>query len=307
MSYFAPYIDGTGIHMPTYDDRLQALVSSYQSIFGLDTALDPNVPDYQLLSVFAKALDDTAALVLQAFNSRNPAYATGQALDLLLPQYGLTRRSGETDAAARARIAHALASRGTSIPDAIVEALYNVPDVTHVMLRVNDTDATVDSIPAHCIAAIVDGGNAGAVAKTIYEKKTPGISTYGSVTRTVTDEHGVGHTIKFSRPTYQSIFFYISIKSYTGFVAADVEAAMNELLMNYVNNVMDIGESLIIPQLYGKLYQAASSYASTFAITDLYVIWNGGTVRDKLTAAWNTKWNLHTPADSIFYTVTVSS
>ena len=29
MSYFAPYIDGTGIHMPTYDDRLQALASSY--------------------------------------------------------------------------------------------------------------------------------------------------------------------------------------------------------------------------------------------------------------------------------------
>ena len=92
MSYFAPYIDETGLHMPTYDDRMEDLCSAYRSIFGQDAELDPAVPDYQLLSVLAKALDDTAALVLAAYNARNPAYARGQSLDLLLPQYGLTRR-----------------------------------------------------------------------------------------------------------------------------------------------------------------------------------------------------------------------
>ena len=30
-----------------------------------------------LLSVFARALDDASALVLQAYNSRNPMYASG--------------------------------------------------------------------------------------------------------------------------------------------------------------------------------------------------------------------------------------
>ena len=72
MSYFAPYIDGSGLHMPTYEDRLQDLLSAYRSIFGQETELSPAVPDYQLLSVFAKALDDTSTLVLQAYNSRNP-------------------------------------------------------------------------------------------------------------------------------------------------------------------------------------------------------------------------------------------
>ena len=92
MSYFAPYLDGSGLHLPTYTDRLEALCGAYRSIFGQDAALDPAVPDYQLLSVFAKALDDVSALLLQVYLSRNPAYASGQALDLLLPLYGIVRR-----------------------------------------------------------------------------------------------------------------------------------------------------------------------------------------------------------------------
>ena len=72
MSYFPPYIDASGIHLPTYEDRLQDLCAAYRSIFGQEAELDPAVPDYQLLSVFARALDDTSAMVLQAYNSRNP-------------------------------------------------------------------------------------------------------------------------------------------------------------------------------------------------------------------------------------------
>ena len=77
MSYFAPYIDGTGLHMPTYEDRLSDLVSAYRSIFGIDAEMSEAVPDYQLLSVFAKALDDTSALVLQAYNAEADLSGTG--------------------------------------------------------------------------------------------------------------------------------------------------------------------------------------------------------------------------------------
>lgn len=55
MSYFAPYIDSTGLHMPTYEERLAELVDSYRTIFGIESELSASVPDYQLLSVFAKA------------------------------------------------------------------------------------------------------------------------------------------------------------------------------------------------------------------------------------------------------------
>ena len=82
MSYFAPYIDETGLHMPTYEERLEELMTAYRQIFGEGIVLDPAVPDYQLLSVFARALDDTSALVLDEYHSRNPGYATGTGLDL---------------------------------------------------------------------------------------------------------------------------------------------------------------------------------------------------------------------------------
>ena len=165
MAYFAPYIDGTGIHLPTYEDRLQDLCNAYRSIFGQEAEFSPSVPDYQLLSVFAKTLDDASALVLAAYNSRNPAYATGQALDLLLPEYGITREPGETDAAVRARMNLATSARGIFSLDAMEAAIRQVPDVTHVLIRVNDEDAAVDDIPAHTIAAYVNNGAASKVAK----------------------------------------------------------------------------------------------------------------------------------------------
>ena len=121
--YFTPYIDGNGVHIPSYEDRMEALVASYRNIFGADVNLEISSPDYQLLSVFAKALDDTSALVLQAYNSRNPLYASGNALDLLLPMYGLSRASGEDDAAARGRISAALAAKGAGSLDAVNAAV----------------------------------------------------------------------------------------------------------------------------------------------------------------------------------------
>ena len=89
--YFAPYIDGSGVHIPTYEDRLEALITSYKAIFGPEMNLEPSAPDYQLLSVFARALDDLSELILVDFASRNPQYASGVGLDLLLPLFGLTR------------------------------------------------------------------------------------------------------------------------------------------------------------------------------------------------------------------------
>lgn len=292
MSYFPPYIDETGIHMPTYEDRLQDLLSAYRSIFGQEAELSPAVPDYQLLSVFAKALDDTSALVLQAYNSRNPLYASGQALDLLLPQYGIVREPGETDASVRARMNLATAARSAFSLDAMEAELRKISGVTHLLIRVNDEDTAVDSVPGHTVAAYVNGGNAGLIAGAIWRKKPPGIGTYGTVSRTVTDEQENSHTVKFSRPTLLSISFRIELRSYQGFDEAAVTELMRSALMAYINETMEIGEALNIPQLYGLLYRAAGNYASTFAITDLSCSGAHGIEREKLTPAWSAKFTL---------------
>ena len=287
MSYFPPYIDAQGLHMPTYEDRLQSLCDQYRTIFGQQAALDPAVPDYQLLSVFAKALDDTAALVLAAYNSRNPAYAAGQALDLLLPLYGVSREPGESDAAVRKRMNAAIAAKGIFTFDALSAALREIPGVSHFLIRANDEDATVDGIPAHTLAILVQGGNANRIAEAVWQKKPPGVGTDGTLTRTVTDEKGQEHTVKFSRPGMLTVHYRITLKTYDGFDLSVVQPAIRSALMDLMNNKFEIGQELIVPQLYGLLYQAAGDYAATFAISDIVASGNFGVSRDKVTPAWN--------------------
>ncbi len=119
MSYFAPYLDQTGLHIPTYADRLEALLSAYRSIFGAEASLSESSPDYQLLSVFARALDDFSALLVSFFSSGNPNYASGAALDLLLPLQALTR-AGATHSTAILTL--------TGTPDAVLSAAPRVLD-----------------------------------------------------------------------------------------------------------------------------------------------------------------------------------
>ena len=265
MSYFPPYIDAEGLHMPTYEDRLQSLCDQYRTIFGQQAALDPAVPDYQLLSVFAKALDDTAALVLAAYNSRNPAYATGQALDLLLPLYGVSREPGESDAAVRKRMNAAIAAKGIFTFDALAAALRQIPGVSHFLIRTNDGDTAVDGIPAHTLTILVQGGNANRIAEAVWQKKPPGVGTDGTLT----------------------VHYRITLKTYDGFDLSVVQPAIRSALMDLMNNKFEIGQELIVPQLYGLLYQAAGDYAATFAISDIVASGTFGVSRDKVTPAWN--------------------
>ncbi len=175
MAYFPPYIDSTGLHMPTCEDRLVALVESYRSIFGMESELSESVPDYQLLSVLARSLDDASALVLSAFHQMNPMYASGQALDLLLPQYGLSRLPGETDAAVRSRIVTAIANNGHSIEEAIRAEIRTVPSVKQIALHINDTDSTdAQGVPAHSISCVVNAGKKADVAAAISGRKRRG-------------------------------------------------------------------------------------------------------------------------------------
>ena len=289
IAYFAPYIDATGLHLPTYEDRLEDLVSAYRSIFSAEAELSPEVPDYQLLSVFARALDDASALAVSLYNSRNPAYASGGALDLLLPQYGLTREAGESDASARGRMFLALSQRGAFSTEAMEAAIRAIPGVTHVLIRVNSGDEADGGIPAHTVAAYVNNGSAGKIAEAIFRKKPPGIGTWGSLTRQVDDGRGNTVPISFSRPTLVVVYGTATVRAYDGFDEAAVKEAMASALTDYFNRELEIGEAVTVPRLYGLLYQAAGNYASSFAITDLYFSGISGMEREKLVPDWNAK------------------
>ena len=292
MSYFAPYIDASGLHMPTYEERLADLVSAYRSIFGIDSELSESVPDYQLLSVFAKALDDTSALVLQAYNSRNPLYASGNALDLLLPLYGLTRQEGEDDAAARGRISRALAAKGAGSIDALEAAVKGCRWVRDAKVYENDTDATdANGIPAHSLATVIYAGDGPAVAKAIFDTKAPGIGTYGSTHEDITDEGGHTQSIYFSRTVTRRVFVYMTIRRLAGCDETAVTDAVKAAVNEYINNGLGVAESLIIPCLYAVAYNAEPELAKTFAVADIYANVQGESTytRDEVTCPWNGK------------------
>lgn len=287
MAYFVPYIDQTGIHMPTYEGRLEELAEAYRSIFGIDAELSAAVPDYQLLSVFAKALDDVSALVLQAYNSRNPAYASGQALDLLLPQYGISREAGETDASVRARIRNSLARRSAGTIDALLAEVKAAKGVKDAVSYVNETDST-DSIgiPAHSIAVVTRAGVANAVAQAIFDKKAPGIGTWGSTSGTAVDAEGREHTIAFTRFSEKRIFLHLYIRVLDGGSQEIIQDAVTSAVTDYFNNI-GLAVPLNVPQLYGIAYAAGNG--QQFVVSDVQVSVPGasGVIRDLVPCAWN--------------------
>lgn len=89
--YFAPYIDATGLHIPTYSDILANLVLEAQSIFGQDIYLGTDSQDYQLISIVSDKINDALQLLQLVYNSRGPATSTGSALDGIVKTNGLAR------------------------------------------------------------------------------------------------------------------------------------------------------------------------------------------------------------------------
>ena len=92
MAYYAPYIDTTGIHVPTYEDIRDDLIASMKQIFGQDIYLDDDSQDYQQISIFAKKIFDTNSLAVLVYNNRTANTAIGTGLDNLCALVGIKRK-----------------------------------------------------------------------------------------------------------------------------------------------------------------------------------------------------------------------
>ncbi len=93
MAYFAPYIDSAGLHVPSYNDILDDLISLAKQIYGSDIYLENDSMDYQYLSAVALKNYDAMQGLLLAYNSRSPSCAIGTALSSLVKINGLSRKS----------------------------------------------------------------------------------------------------------------------------------------------------------------------------------------------------------------------
>lgn len=135
MAYTAPGIDAAGLHTPEYEDIKQRLLDSFRQIFGEDLYLGEDTQDYQMIAEFSDCLDDVYSLIIDSYNSRNPNFATGTALDMIIALNGIRRIT-----ATYSTVALVLSgSVGTVIPAGSI-----VQDVAGYQWRL-DADATIGS------------------------------------------------------------------------------------------------------------------------------------------------------------------
>ncbi|KTR46981.1 bacteriophage protein, partial [Pantoea ananatis] len=108
--------------------------------------------------------------------------------------------AGESDSELRIRQRQSVALPSLTPFAALDGAIANVTGVTRHKLYENDTGSQdANGLPAHSVAAIVDGGDVNAIAQVIQSKKGQGVATFGSTSITVPDAWQNPHTISFSR------------------------------------------------------------------------------------------------------------
>lgn len=95
MAYFAPYIDATGLHIPTYTDIENYFVQNARIIFGEDIYLENDSQDFQYIAIFALAVYQSFLAAQYSYNSRSPISAVGVGLDAVVSLNGI-RRKGAT-------------------------------------------------------------------------------------------------------------------------------------------------------------------------------------------------------------------
>lgn len=93
MSYFAPYIDETGYHMPTYIDIRDKQIEDAKNIFGKDIYLGEDSQDYQYICTIAEKIYDAFQIAQQVYNNRAPNSAIGAGLDGIVKINGIKRKA----------------------------------------------------------------------------------------------------------------------------------------------------------------------------------------------------------------------
>lgn len=81
MAYFSPFIDESGLHIPTYIDLRDQLIEEIKQIYGQDIYLDPDSADYQFISIVSRKIFDSYSLAALVYNNRTPITAIGVGLD----------------------------------------------------------------------------------------------------------------------------------------------------------------------------------------------------------------------------------
>lgn len=85
-------VNETGILAPSFDEILAELQAKFKSIYGIDSYIDPDSQDGQLLAIFAKALHDANQTAVMVYQSFSPSTGIGAGLSNNVRINGIARK-----------------------------------------------------------------------------------------------------------------------------------------------------------------------------------------------------------------------
>lgn len=220
---------------------------------------------WTLISSYSFGGAGTQALVFQCTElgpiSPLPNTITGQAT----PKLGVTAVNNptivgmvlgsdeETDSELRARHARSFFLAATSPADGVEAALLALPNVTDAIVVENDTNGTVDSVPAHSIWATVMNGTDAEIAQAIYAKKAPGTGTYGAKSAVVIRPNGQGATIYWDEGIEEDLYTQFGIISSVPGITFDNVLLAQQLAAALVN-FWKLGKTATIGDIIRAMY-----------------------------------------------------
>jgi uncharacterized phage protein gp47/JayE len=174
----------------------------------------------------------------------------------------------ETDQELRVRRNKSLETPRSSSTGRMFTALASVANVTDVAVYENDTDTTdSDSIPAHSLFVVVEGGAVADIVETMTKNKTGGKGMVGSVTGTFSEvftrpngtTFTIVNTMTFDRPTDVPLLVRLNAT----FVDASLPIDEVRIQQEIAKQVFGIGDNLKAGQLYILAFNAGKNFIPT--------------------------------------------
>ena len=168
----------------------------------------------------------------------------------------------ESDYDLRKRFEQTLSGAGSSNVNAIRAAILRVPTVKSASVIENKTGAVdAQGRPANSFECYAYGGEEyeQEIAEAIFAKAPAGIPTCSTssnpVIKTVVDDSGTEHTIKFSHTEEIDVYISIKYKRNSSF-ETDGESKIERILTEYING-LGVGKPVVYSSLYGKIHSVA--------------------------------------------------
>ena len=252
-------INGIGRKTPTNSTVDVTLTGTAGTTITNGSVKDANGITWNLPSSVTIDVGGSVTVTATCGNSGAVAAVAGSITKINTPTRGWTAVSNanaatvgsaaETDSQLRVRQTQSVAIPSLTPFEAVDGGIANVTGVTRHKLYENDTGAAdSNGIPAHSLAAIVDGGDVTEIAQTIRGKKGQGVATFGSTTVTVPDKYDNPHAISFSRSTNVPIYVAITLKVFTGYTT-QVGEQIKQAIADYINN-LTIGDDVLLSRIY---------------------------------------------------------